>query len=105
MNEMNELFKNLISDDLIGKKVRVLIKEPETYAKDLYESIHNQVGTIIKKQGDKSLYKNAYLVEFSVNCTKNYAKTHNGAWGGLDFDDPNIKPMAWWTERENFEIV
>lgn len=86
----------------IGQKVIIDIKIPESYTSDLFSSINGKNGIIIQKQGKHSCYDNAYLIEFDLNTTRKYAKTHNGQWGGRNYNDPSLKPMAWWTERKNF---
>lgn len=85
-------------ENLIGKRVRVNIKDKNSYTSDLYKSIQMQEGEIIKKQGEFSSYKNAWLVKFGETALKKYQKTHSGQWSHAHI-------MEWWTERENFEVL
>lgn len=82
-----------------GTKVKIDIKEPEGYTKDLYNSIQGEV----VRQSDNSFYhKDAYLISFGQGAKDKYGQTHNGKWSGISVLDAE---MEWWTEREDFIIL
>ena len=85
---------------LIGKEVRVNIKVKSSYTSDLYNAIQGKTAVVLRRQGELSSYDNAYLLEFGLDTTKEYAGTHSGQ---LSATDPTSK-MAWWTERKNFTV-
>lgn len=87
--------------NLIGKKVKINIQNPETYTDDLYKSIQSEIGTIIEKNDNKGCYNDAYLVEFGAKACHKYAKTHSGKWSG----QKGRKTMSWWTESKDFTIL
>ena len=85
--------------DLVGKKVRINIKDKNGYTSDLYNSIQGKIGTVIQNQGEGlSCYKNAYIVKLGKDALNKYKKTHSGKWS-------HAHKMEWWTERKDFELI
>lgn len=81
---------------MINQIVKIDIKELERYTKDLYESIQGKKGVIIKKQGNLSLYEDAWLIKFGKDALNKYKKTHSGKWSNAD-------RMEWWIESKDFK--
>lgn len=85
----------------VGTKVKINIKEPEGYTSDLYNSIQGEQGYILRKQGEFSSYKDAYLIQFGKSALNKYRKTHSGKWANA----MNVNDMAWWTETKDFDVI
>ena len=89
------------TQDLIGRMVKINIKEKDGYTSDLYNAIQGAKGKIIQKQGEFSSYTNAWLVEFDNKTTRKYAKTSNGKWSKTNLEGK----MSWWTESDDFDLI
>lgn len=84
---------------MIGKKVKINIKNPDEYTSDLYNAIQGEIGVITEKNSSSLCYEDAYLVKFGKRAINKYKKTHSGKWGGVR------TRMEWWTERKDFDLV
>jgi hypothetical protein len=87
-----------------GTKVKIAIRTcgKPGYTIDLYNSIQGKEGIIVRQHNspDKTTYKDAYLIEFDNQVTKDfYASSATAAWGGIE------TKMTWWIERKDFKII
>ena len=87
-----------------NQTILISIIDPQEYTKDLYESINGKKGIVIKKS-ENLIYKDAYLIQFDIETTKEYLKTKNGQWLRINTDDPGLRPMMWWIERKNIIVI